>query len=174
MALEKFEISKTSKKGNVRVVDLRPQLLALEHMDQPEIDDSLKGRHVPMPSVCPPGTAILRFKGQYTGAGGLSVEGMCRMLSHVSNVDITPLHSHRVRIDLGEPTPPVVDKLWLDNIVRAEAFMALERRWDPVAGVNNRGHMGGGNTEGDRIDNHRSYRVEEPPEKTSKTSKKKK
>ena len=75
-------------------------------------------------------------------------------------------------LDLGEPTPPVVDKLWLDNIVRAEAFMALERRWDPAAGVNNRGHMGGGNKEGDRIDNHRSYRAEEPPEKTSKKKKK--
>ena len=25
--------------------------------------------------------------------------------------------------------------------------------------MNNRGHMGGGNKEGDRIDNHRSYRV---------------
>ena len=36
-----------------------------------------------------------------------------------------------------------MDKLWLDNIVRAEAFMGLERIWDPEAGVNNRGHMGG-------------------------------
>ena len=42
-----------------------------------------------------------------------------------------------------EPVPPKVDKLWLDNIVRAEAFMGLERIWHPEKGVNNRGHMGG-------------------------------
>lgn len=74
------------------------------------------------------------------------------------------MHSHRVAISLDEPTPPKVDKLWLDNIVRAEAFMGLERIWDPEAGVNNRGHMGG-DEDGDRIDNHKSYRPAEEKEK---------
>ena len=165
LSRDSFKITKTSKKGNTRKVDLRPQLLDLSHMDQREIDAALEGRRVPVPKTPPAGTAILRFKGEYTGAGGLSVEGMCQMLSAAAGRSITPLHSHRVGINLGTPTPPAVDKMWLDNIAKAEAFMALERKWDPAAGENNRGHMGGGNTAGDRIDNHKSYRKDEelPP-----------
>jgi hypothetical protein len=113
-----------------------------------------------------PGTALLRFKGEYTGAGGLSVDNMAKILGSVAGKELQVLHSHRVAISLDEPTPPKVDKLWLDNIVRAEAFMGLERIWDPEAGVNNRGHMGG-DTDGDRIDNHKSYRPAEEKEKES-------
>ena len=76
---------------------------------------------------------------------------------------MTVLHAHRVGIGLTEPSPPKVDKLWLDNIVRAEAFMGLERIWDPASGVNNRGHMGPSSA-GDRIDNHRAYRPAEVAE----------
>lgn len=166
MALDSFKIKKTSKKGNTRQVDLRPQLLGLEYMDQTAVDAALKGKHIPIPPTPQPGTALLRFKGEYTGAGGLSVDNMAKILGSVACKELQVLHSHRVAISLDEPTPPKVDKLWLDNIVRAEAFMGLERIWDPEAGVNNRGHMGG-DTDGDRIDNHKSYRPAEEKEKES-------
>ena len=71
--LIRFKIKKTSKKGNTRQVDLRPQLLGLEYMDQTAVDAALKGKHIPIPPTPQPGTALLRFKGEYTGAGGLSV-----------------------------------------------------------------------------------------------------
>jgi hypothetical protein len=166
MALDSFKIKKTSKKGNTRQVDLRPQLLGLEYMDQTAVDSALKGKHIPIPPTPQAGTALLRFKGEYTGAGGLSVDNMAKILGSVAGKELQVLHSHRVAISLDEPTPPKVDKLWLDNIVRAEAFMGLERIWDPEAGVNNRGHMGG-DTDGDRIDNHKSYRPAEEKEKES-------
>jgi hypothetical protein len=98
-------------------------------------------------------------EGEYTGAGGLSVDGMARILGAAAGgMELQVLHSHRVGINLMESTPPKVDKLWLDNIVRAEAFMGLERVWDPIAGENNRGHMGDKGAPGDRIDNHKDYR----------------
>ena len=162
MALDSFKIKKTSKKRNTRQVDLRPQLLGLEYMDQPAVDAALKEAHPHRPPP-QPGTALLRFKGEYTGAGGLSVDNMAKILGSVAGKELQVLHS-RVAISLDEPTPPKVDKLWLDNIVRAEAFMGLERIWDPEAGVNNRGHMGG-DEDGDRIDNHKSYRPAEEKEK---------
>ena len=49
MALDSFKIKKTSKKGNTRQVDLRPQLLGLEYMDQTAVDAALKGKHIPIP-----------------------------------------------------------------------------------------------------------------------------
>ena len=140
--MDSFEIEKTSKKGNTRKVDLRPQLLGLEYMDQTAVDAALEGKHIPIPSTPQPGTALLRFRGEYTGAGGLSVEGMAKILGAAAGKEVQVLHSHRVGIELSEPVPPKVDKLWLDNIVRAEAFMGLERIWHPEKGVNNRGHMG--------------------------------
>ena len=163
LAKDSFTITKTSKKGNARTVDLRPQLLELSHLDQPSIDAALGGRHIPIPPTPQPGTALLRFKGEYTGAGGLSCDGMARMLSSAAGKTMTVLHTHRVGIGLTEPSPPKVDKLWLDNIVRAEAFMGLERIWDPASGVNNRGHMGPSSA-GDRIDNHKAYRPAEVAE----------
>ena len=161
LALDSFKIKKTSKKGNVREVDLRPQLLGLEYMDQSAVTAALEGRHIPIPPTPQPGTALLRFKGEYNGGGGLSVDGMAQVLGAAAGLDLQVLHSHRVAINLMPSTPPKVDKLWLDNIVRAEAFMALERRWDPEKGENNRGDMGGKNSSGDRIDNHKKYRPAE-------------
>lgn len=176
MAMDSFEITKTSKKGNTRQVDLRPQLLGLEFMSQDEVTAALDGKHVPIPPVPQPGTALLRFKGEYTGGGGLSVDGMAQILSAAAGgIEMQVLHSHRTGINLKESTPPVVDKLWLDNIVRAEAFMGLERIWQPEKGINNRGHMGGGGA-GDRIDNHKDYRPTEeekdlPPGRKNKWKK---
>ena len=175
--MDSFEIEKTSKKGNTRKVDLRPQLLGLEYMDQTAVDAALEGRHIPIPPTPQPGTALLRFRGEYTGAGGLSVEGMAKILSAAAGKELQVLHSHRVGIELSEPVPPKVDKLWLDNIVRAEAFMGLERIWHPEKGVNNRGHMGGAGSNGDRIDNHKNYRPAEeekdlPPGRSEKRKKK--
>ena len=157
LALDSFKITKKSKKGNSRKVDLRPQRLGLDYMDQTEVHTALEGKHIPIPPTPQPGTALLRFKGEYTGAGGLSVDNMAKILSAAAGKELQVLHSHRVAISLADPTPPKVDKLWLDNIVRAEAFMGLERIWDPEAGVNNRGYMAA-SASGDRIDNHKSYR----------------
>lgn len=161
LALDSFSIKKTSKKGNIRRVDLRPQLLGLEYLDQAEVAAALEGKHVPIPPTLQPGTALLRFKGEYTGAGGLSVDGMAKILGAAAGLQLQVLHSHRTGIYLKESTPPEVDRLWLDNIVRAEAFMGLERIWDPVKGENNRGHMGEKGGPGDRIDNHKHYRPAE-------------
>ena len=55
-ARDTFKITKTSKKGNTRKVDLRPQLLDLSHMDQREVDAALEGRRVPVPKTPPAGT----------------------------------------------------------------------------------------------------------------------
>ena len=164
LGMSEFTITKTSKKGNTRKVDLRPQLLGLEYLDDEAVAKALEGKHIPIPPALQPGTALLRFRGEYTGAGGLSVDGMAKILGAAAGKELQVLHSHRVGINLADPTPPKVDKLWLDNIVRAEAFMGLERIWDPEAGVNNRGHMGG-DEDGDRIDNHKSYRPAEEKEK---------
>ena len=178
MAMDSFKIKKTSKKGNVRQVDLRPQLLNLEYMDQAEVTAALEGKHVPIPPVPQPGTALLRFKGEYTGAGGLSVDGMAKILGAAAGgIELQVLHSHRTGINLTESTPPKVDKLWMDNIVRAEAFMGLERIWNPEKGENNRGHMGDKGGPGDRIDNHKDYRPAEeekdlPPGRNTKWMKK--
>ena len=172
LAMDKFTIMKKSKKGNSRKVDLRPQLLGLEFMDQGAVDVALQGKHIPIPPVPQPGTALLKFKGEYTGAGGLSVDGMAKILSAAAGKELQVLHSHRVAISLDDPTPPKVDKLWLDNIVRAEAFMGLERIWDPEAGTNNRGHMAA-SSDGDRIDNHKQYRRDGVTENENPEEKKK-
>ena len=55
-ARDTFKITKTSKKGNTRKVDLQPQLLDLSHMDQREVDAALEGRRVPVPKTPPAGT----------------------------------------------------------------------------------------------------------------------
>mmetsp|Transcript_11804 Transcript_11804/g.28601 ORF Transcript_11804/g.28601 Transcript_11804/m.28601 type:complete len:1155 (-) Transcript_11804:126-3590(-) len=161
LAKTSYKITKKSKKGNSRQVDLRPQLLELEYLDQDAVTAALAGKQVPIPPTLQPGTALLRFKGEYTGAGGLSVEGMAKVLgSGAGGMEMQVLHAHRTAIHLSANKPPGVDaetKLWLDNMCRAEAFMAIERQWEPVKGTNNRGHMGG-DEKHNRIDNHRDYR----------------
>lgn len=155
-ALEKFESKKTSKRGNSRVIDLRKQLVDLEVLHDDAIRDLLCGKDdVPIPRELQPGTVCLKFTGEYTGAGGLSVDGMLKMLSSVAGVRVEPLHSHRTAIHLREMTPPPPDKLWLTNVVRAEAFMAIERRWSATG--SNRGRMGSvGDVDGrNAIDNHK-------------------
>jgi hypothetical protein len=62
LAMDSFSITKTSKKGNVRKVDIRPQLLGLEFMDQSAVAAALDGKHIPIPPTLQPGTALLRFK----------------------------------------------------------------------------------------------------------------
>ena len=144
LALDAFEITKTSKKGKKRRVNLREQLIRLEVLDDEETRAALDGDAAPIPARAPPGTARLRFVGQYTGAGGLSVDGMLQMLSSRAGATIEQLHSHRTAIHLREMRPPPPDRLWLANICRAEAFMALERRDPNMRTVgSNRGHMGG-------------------------------
>ena len=144
LALDAFEITKTSKKGKKRRVDLRKQLIRLEVLDDEETRAALNGDDAPIPARAPPGTARLRFVGEYTGAGGLSVDGMLQMLSSRAGATIEQLHSHRTAIHLREMRPPPPDRLWLANICRAEAFMALERRDPKMRTVgSNRGHMGG-------------------------------
>jgi len=69
---------------------------------------------------------------------------MLQMLSSRAGATIEQLHSHRTAIHLREMRPPPPDRLWLANICRAEAFMALERRDPNMRTVgSNRGHMGG-------------------------------
>jgi len=144
LALDAFEITKTSKKGKKRRVDLRKQLIRLEVLDDEETRAALDGDDAPIPARAPPGTARLRFVGEYTGAGGLSVDGMLQMLSSRAGATIEQLHSHRTAIHLREMRPPPPDRLWLANICRAEAFMALERRDPKMRAVgSNRGRMGG-------------------------------
>tara|TARA_B100000683_G_scaffold153818_1_gene148701 strand:- start:2402 stop:5692 length:3291 start_codon:yes stop_codon:yes gene_type:complete len=144
MAMDAFEITKTSKKGKKRRVNLRKQLISLEVLDDEETRAALDGDDAPIPARAPPGTARLRFVGEYTGAGGLSVDGMLQMLSSRAGATIEQLHSHRTSINLREMRPPPPDRLWLANICRAEAFMALERRDPKMRSVgSNRGRMGG-------------------------------
>ena len=160
LALDAFPIKKTSKRGNSRTVDLKKQLIDLQVLDDDAVREMLGGEYdVPIPRELQPGTACLKFTGEYTGAGGLSVDGMLQMLSSVAGVKIEPLHSHRTSIHLREMTPPPPDKLWLTNITRAEAFMAMERQWDESARRrgSNRGFMGAsGDVDGrNAIDNHK-------------------
>ena len=69
---------------------------------------------------------------------------MLQMLSSRAGATIEQLHSHRTSINLREMRPPPPDRLWLANICRAEAFMALERRDPKMRSVgSNRGRMGG-------------------------------
>jgi len=67
-------------------VDLRPQLLELEYLEEAAVAAALGGGRIPVPRVLQPGTALLRFKGAYSGAGGLSVDGMAMMLGAAAGV----------------------------------------------------------------------------------------
>ena len=91
-------------------MDLRPQLLGLEYMDQTAVDAALEGKHIPIPSTPQPGTALLRFRGEYTGAGGLSVEGMAKILGAAAGKEVQVLHSHRAS---GSSSPSPSRPRWI-------------------------------------------------------------
>ena len=159
VALKSFEIEKTSKRGRRRKVDLRTQLVSLEVIDEAQTRELLDGDDVPIPRRLQPGTVCLKFTGEYTGAGGLSVDGMLQMLSSQAGATIEHLHSHRTDIHLREMVKPPPDRLWLTNMVRTEAFMALERRDPKMKAIgSNRGYMGGSFDDSmNAIDNHKSF-----------------
>ena len=159
VAMNSFEIEKTSKRGRRRKVDLRTQLINLEVIDEAQTRELLDGDDVPIPRRWQPGTVCLKFTGEYTGAGGLSVDGMLQMLSSQAGATIEHLHSHRTDIHLREMVKPPPDRLWLTNMVRTEAFMALERRDPKMKAIgSNRGYMGGSFDDSmNAIDNHKSF-----------------
>ena len=91
-------------------MDLRPQLLGLKYLDDEAVAKALEGKHIPIPPLSSPGPQPW-FRGEYTGAGGLSVDGMAKILGAAAGKELQVLHSHRVGINLADPTPPKVDKL---------------------------------------------------------------
>jgi hypothetical protein len=159
MATETFTVKKKSKSGKKRTIDLRKQLIEVQVLDDAQRRDLLDGDDVPIPARLQLGTICLKFTGAYSGAGGLSVDGMLKMLSASVGVNVEHLHSHRVSIQLREMTPPPPDKLWLANLCRTEAFMALDRRDPKMQNVgSNRGRMGGSFDDSNNpIDFHKEF-----------------
>ena len=106
MAMDAFEITKTSKKGKKRRVNLRKQLISLEVLDDEETRAALDGDDAPIPGMREVARRARRCPANTASKGGLSVDGMLQMLSSRAGATIEQLHSHRTSINLREMRPP--------------------------------------------------------------------